>query len=199
MDEVLCQWGARILQWYNLDKETEARNKGDVWTAVRLDSISNWDMKMNLGPESEVYIRSYMRYPNFYRELDPIPGAVKAMQKLLADGHDVLVTTAIPKCAGLAYEGKKEWLRHFIPEFPLDNLIGVKRKDVIEADVLIDDGLHNIVPFFEKGRNAIVFDAPWNRNNPKEAKMTNTKRFFRCRSWEHVLSTIDWIQTQYTF
>lgn len=189
-DEVLCKWVDRILLWYNIDKRKEAQDRGEQWEDVQISDISCWDMKTNLGPASEVYIRSYMRYPNFYADLEPIPGAISGMEKLLAN-HDVLVTTAVPKCAGLAYEGKKEWLRKHIPSFPLNNLCGISRKDILDGDILFDDGLHNIIPFWKKGKDVVVMDRPWNRNFPEEKEMKLSGRFFRVSTWEEFVRLVE--------
>lgn len=193
-DEVLCQWANRILEWYNQDMRGL---RGSSWVDVTAENMASWDMKTNLGPESEIYIRSYMRASQFYQQLEPVDGAIEGMRELMQH-HDVVVTTAIPKCAGTAYEGKKEWLRNNIPEFPLDNLIGVSRKNLVIGDVLIDDGLHNIIPFVAENnrlrctRYGIVLDRPWNN---KVDEKTLPPRVFRCHNWSEILDCIKRIDT----
>lgn len=164
MDEVLAYWVRRVIQWYNIDKREESLVEGKPWTEVTLNDIKNWDVKTNLGAGSEVYIRSYMRYPNFNRELEPIEGACDGVRSLIRDGHDVIIATAVPKCAGIAYEGKKEWLREHIPELPLDNLVAISRKDILKLDVLLDDGIHNLEAALADGIIAVAMDRPWNQS-----------------------------------
>lgn len=180
-DEVLCQWGSRVLQYYNEDMRTEKRG---IWTDLTLDDIKEWDFKMSMGPGSEVYIRSYMRSVGFYENLEPCDGAIEGLKFLIAD-HDVMIATAVPKCAPMAYAGKIEWLRKNVPELSLDNMTAVKRKDWLDGDVLIDDGLHNIIPFWKKGGNVILMDRPWNRplGHDVPAKMTTSDRFWRADGW----------------
>lgn len=48
MDQVLCDWVQRVLEWYNEDKGT----------SFTKDDISSWEMKMNLGPGSEDFLLS---------------------------------------------------------------------------------------------------------------------------------------------
>src|SRR3954469_4046488 len=118
-DQVICQWVERILQWWNEDKKD---NK-------TLADIKSWDMKMNLGAHSEDFIRSCMRYPEFYRDLDPVPGAIEGARTLIDRGLDVCIVSAVPKAAWIAYAGKLEWLIMTIPFFYLQNFIACQRKD----------------------------------------------------------------------
>jgi 5'(3')-deoxyribonucleotidase len=153
-DQVICDWVGRILEWYNEDKKTSF-TKAD---------ITSWDVKMNLGEHSEDFLRSCMRYPEFYRDLEPVEGAIYGMRRLIDLGHDVVIATAIPKCAGIAYHGKLEWIRRNMPFFDLNNFVAIQRKYLLDADVLFDDGLHNIVPWAKKGwpHHAVILDCPWN-------------------------------------
>lgn len=191
-DEILCRWADRILEWYNQDMRGL---RGKAWKDVTLEDISCWDVKTNLGPESEIYIRSYMRASQFYQNLEPVEGAIEGIRELMKS-HDVVVTTAIPKCAGMAYEGKKEWLRNHIPEFPLNNLIGISRKDLVCGDVIIDDALHNVLPFVKDNyklrnpRYAILLDRPWNKMADKDLPAN----VFRCFSWSEIIDTVKHIE-----
>jgi 5'-nucleotidase len=163
-DEVLAEWGTRILEWYNKDKAIEAKEQGLPPPRVfTLEDMKHWELKLNLGPGSEVYLRNYMRYPNFYQDLEPVPGAIDGMKALMDMGHEVKIVTSIPKCAGLAYEGKLQWLREHMPFFPLKKFYAVSEKTEVRGDILLDDGIHNLFPFRDDGRLAVAFDRPWNQ------------------------------------
>lgn len=185
MDEVLCQWVGRILEWYNEDK-------GTSWTR---DEITSWDVQKNLGPESSDFIRSSMRYPEFYRDLLPVEGALYGMRTLHDLGHDVVIATAVPKCAGSAYAGKLEWLRRNLPWFPLKNFVGIQRKELLAGDVLVDDGLHNIEAFAKTGRSTIVFDAPWNRVLTDDLIAYDP---FRAKHWNQILARVEHLSRKET-
>lgn len=181
-DQVICDWLQRILQWYNEDKKT-SYTKND---------IEGWGVTMNLGPHSEDFLRSAMRYPELYRDLDPIECAIPSVKKLIADGHDVLIATAVPKCAGIAYHGKLEWLRRNMPFFPLNNFIAIHRKDLIDGDILLDDGLHNIAPWImKKNRIGVIFDNPWNKDESKLPKPDNGSKLYRIGHWNEFLTLVD--------
>lgn len=153
MDEVICKWVERILEWYNQDHET----------SFTKEDIKNWDVTTDLPPDGKYFLRACMRYPEFYRDLDPVEGSIDGIQKLLQDGFDVVIATATPRSAGIAYHGKLEWLRRNMPFFDLKSLVSISRKDLLNGDVLLDDGPHNIIPWCKSGKIGVVFDHPWNR------------------------------------
>ncbi|MHB8407774.1 MAG: 5' nucleotidase, NT5C type [Acidiferrobacterales bacterium] len=171
MDQVICKWLERILEYYNYDKKTN----------VQLEDVKSWNVVDTLGPNSEDFIRSCMRYPELYRDLDPVEGAIEGIKKLQEQGHDVIIATAVPKSAGIAYHGKLEWIRRNMPFFSLNNFVAIQRKDLLQGDILLDDGAHNIRPFRAAGRRAIVFDRPWNRDEPGE----------RVKTWEEFVKLVE--------
>lgn len=178
-DQVICDWMQRILEWYNEDKKTAFTKK----------DIKAWNVVMNLGEHSEDFLRSAMRYPELYRDLDAIEGAIKGIKKLIDDGHDVIIATAVPKCAGIAYHGKLEWIRRNMPFFPLNNFVAIQRKDLLMGDVLLDDGIHNLVPFAKTGKMTVVFDCPWNEGFEGATR--------RVKHWNEFLSFIDEVKGQF--
>lgn len=172
MDQVICKWLERILEWYNHDKKTN----------MSLEDVKSWNVVDTLGPNSEDFIRSCMRYPELYRDLDPVEGAIEGIKLLQEKGHEVIIATAVPKSAGIAYHGKLEWIRRNMPFFSLNNFVAIQRKDLLQGDVLLDDGMHNIIPFRKSGRTAVVFDRPWNRND------VGGERVY---SWQQFIALVD--------
>lgn len=170
-DQVICQWVERILQWYNEDKGT----------SFTRDDITTWNMKMNLGPHSEDFLRSCMRYPELYRDLDPVEGALYGMKRLHDLKHEVIIATAVPRCAGIAYHGKLEWIRRNMPWFDLNNFIAIQRKELLSGDLILDDGPHNIEAWNKQGRTTVVFDAPWNRD---------CQSTYRIKHWNEFINLI---------
>jgi 5'(3')-deoxyribonucleotidase len=152
MDEVLCDWSGRILQMFNWDR-------GSSFTR---EDISSWEFDRVL-PNSRDFIDGCMRQPGFYEDLEPIPGAVDGMRSLVEGGHDVVIATRVPKRATSAYGGKVRWIREHMPFFDIDNLIVLKRKELIDGDVLFDDSLDNIRNFVRgRLRQGVLMARPWN-------------------------------------
>ncbi len=188
-DEIICQWVARITQYYNEDHGT----------SYTLDDVTNWDVTTNFGPGSEGAIRSYMRYIELYRDLEPVEGAIPGMKKLIDAGHDVYIVTSVPKCAGISYHGKLEWLRRNTPFFNLNKFCAFHTKWMVAGDILFDDGLHNIMPWVKTGRPAVILDKPWNRDMAGAIKkhgveQQHMRNVHRVNHWNQFLALVEKLQ-----
>jgi 5'(3')-deoxyribonucleotidase len=80
MDDVQCRFVQRILEWFNKDKGTN----------LKVSDIKTWELTGELAAavglppeEGNVYLRMYMRYPSFFQDLAPMPGAIKGMERLI--------------------------------------------------------------------------------------------------------------------
>lgn len=174
-DQVICKWVERVLEWYNEDHGTK----------FTVDDVENyWALETILGPQGKPFIRSCMRWPEFYTRLDAVPGAIAGIMTLMAKGHEVRIVSAVPKSAGIAYHGKCQWIRDNMPFFNLDCFYAVHKKDEVVGDILLDDGPHNIDAFKKKGI-AVVFDCPWNRK---------TEGQYRVKNWKEFLELVDKLQ-----
>lgn len=175
MDGVLCDFAGRILEWYNHDNGTHLTKEQNL----------DWEMEHMLGPGGKDFIRSCMRWPEFFTRLDPIPGAVEGMHDLLRTGHDVVIVTSIPSSAGIAFAGKQQWIRDHIPDFKLKNFVGATRKELVRGNVLLDDAPHNIEAFMAENREnmGVVFDAPYNWKMAVEPTR-------RVRDWNEFLAYV---------
>jgi 5'(3')-deoxyribonucleotidase len=150
-------------------KEVLARWNELNGTAFTHDQIDMWHMEEVLGEDrygisASVYIDRWMCEPDFFEFLEPIPGAVAGFNRLMELG-EVVVASTISTAAEHCYDGKRAWLRRYLPHWPIKNFIALHRKELLDADCLIDDGTHNIQAWLDAGKqNAILYDAPYNRN-----------------------------------
>lgn len=155
-DEVLAQFTTRILQWWNEDHKTD----------FKIDDIKEYWLEKTLGQRSAYFIKSCMREPSFFANLDPIHGALEGMKQLHDDGHEVIIASKVPLNAGIGFYGKVEWIRKNLPWFDLNNFVGVQRKTLLKGDVLLDDSPNNVKLFQDTGRQVVIFNRPWNQNIP---------------------------------
>ena len=176
MDEVLAQFVAKVLRrWNALSGKNFTREDITSW---RMEEVLGVDA---LGRTAEGLIDEWLAEDGFFEDLEPVPGAIEGFNSLRAAGHDVVIATSVPEVAVHSYTGKRRWLRKHFPDFSMKNFIAISRKDLIEGDILIDDGAHNIEDWTYAGKEgAIVFDAPWNRDiRPDEA--------IRVSSWREIV------------
>lgn len=80
---------------------------------------------------------------------------------IMHEEHDVLiVTSAYPETV----LEKWQWLQKYLPFIPHSNFCSMSRKDLIQADLLIDDAIHNVTKWVAKGRPALVPLHHWNQD-----------------------------------
>ena len=126
---------------------------------VRLSDITGWDMRQ-FFPQ--------LRYDELYGALfddalwsrvKPKRGAQEYVRRLIDDGHQVFVVTAShPKT--IASKMEKVLFRYF-PYRTWDNVIVTSKKQMIQGDVLVDDGPHNLAG---GAYHKILMDAPHNQD-----------------------------------
>lgn len=144
------------------------------------DEITSWEIDFH-EDGFPLTLKNFYNDPILYDKVRPVKGALRAVYELLDRGHRVVYATA---CMSQTRGKKQEWLhkheflgKHIRKDWWMD-YIEVADKSLVRADVLIDDGYHNILGFNGLG---ILWDRPWNRNvHPN----------FRADSWEKVLGYI---------
>lgn len=153
-DEILCYWSARVLElWNKAHPDKQVAN------------VSTWDTNGFLGhPEAMYFSRAQMLKPEFWANLEPVPGATMGMKQLLEDGHDVMIATQVlPDVGGPAYDGKLQWIRKHMPFFPIDHFYAVRHKSNLKADILFDDAPHQLQAFQKAGGLAVAMHYEWNK------------------------------------
>lgn len=114
---------------------------------VHISQIKSWDMSKHV--KNPVKLMSIFRQPGFFRYLDPIPGALAGLKKIMNDGHDVLIATHA--CTPHAASEKIDWFSRYASFIPSNKIWIGADKHELRGDVLIDDGAHNA----EKQRQAV--------------------------------------------
>lgn len=109
-----------------------------------------------------------MNIHKFYRDLDVIPESQRVLKELSKDYEIIVVTDPYTR---MSFKSKHDWLLEHFPFIPARNHVYTGNKGVIQADYLIDDGVHNLEVF--KG-TPILFNAPYNRKENK---------FYRVNGW----------------
>ena len=134
-DQVLAQFVKKWLDTYNeryddnLTEEEFAGTFGGVHEVVK--------------PEVGKKIYDLMKEPGFFADLDIVPGAQKAIEKLM-EVAEVYIVTAY-SADGESAKGKVQWFeKHFPKIVEEERLILCKPKFLVYGDVLIDDSMENL-------------------------------------------------------
>lgn len=122
--------------------------------------------------------------PGFFESMDPVPGALEGVDRLLRMGHDVRICSkpleAHPRCA----EEKRAWVRRYLGAWWEQRAIITPRKSDYSADALIDDRPDLRDYMRRRGEPEpvwahVLFAQPWNADS--------TSQDFRMVNWSDFL------------
>jgi 5'-nucleotidase len=132
--------------------------------------------------EYSAEIRDIQSREGFILGLPPVPGALEALQGMLAAGHDVRICTSpltrFTHCVGEKFQWAHD---HLGPQW-VGRVVLTKDKTLVRGDVLIDDKPEvtgALVPVWEH----LVFEAPYNA--------TAKGRRINWGNWQQVLAEVD--------
>ena len=134
----------------------------DKAIGVLLPGISMGDGE-DYEKRSKMVDEAVAKHPTIFEELEPIEGALEAIE-ILKNKFDIYFLST-PMCKiPESYMGKRKWIQTYIGEWAEKRLILTHRKDLCIGDVLIDDRTKNGADAF-KGM-FILFGSPtylnWN-------------------------------------
>ena len=96
--------------------------------------------------------------PDFWAELDPIPGALGAIHAL-SSRHDVVIATARPASS---VDQTRRWYKHWgLGHLPI---VFCADKAAADALVYVDDSPDVLADLAKAGHPAIRYRQPWNTN-----------------------------------
>lgn len=145
--------------------------------------ITDWDLSKFVKPEFKDTIYKIIENPHIYNNIKPIDGVLDGYNYLKnkkdKNGnpvYDILFATYSTKgCAGRKYE----WLLENDFEVNHHDYIEIYRKDLLDADIMVDDNFNNV----SKARGiGILFSQPWNEQYDW---------FPRANNWDDVIKIIE--------
>jgi 5'-nucleotidase len=150
VDEVCAQLLREWIMRYNARYED----------TLTLDQVTEWDVSKCVKAECGMKVFDILHDPNLYDYIPPYPDAVKAINFARDRGHRVVFVTSCPKGS---MDQKLTWLEKwgFLPSDVRTqrDFIAAHDKSLIQADVLIDDAMHNVDAW---PRVAILINRPHN-------------------------------------
>lgn len=173
-DGVIASWGAGYGRSLDRYGEPAAR-------IPRHADQRTFNLHEGRTPEESAIIDAVMVEPEFYANLDPIPGAMQALKAMLKAGHDVRIVTSPwvsnPTCAS----DKLNWIvRHYGFHWGARVIITAD-KTLVRGDYLIDDKPEvtgSQTPTWEH----IYFTQPYNEHLEGRRRITNWDE------WESILA-----------
>ena len=161
-DWVLAKLTKKWLEYYNAIFDDN----------LKAEDLKSWAIKDYVKPEAKNFILKILDIPGFYRDLEVTKDSQRVLKMLQEQGHELFIVT--DPFTKMSMQSKHEWLQENFPFIKKENYVFTSRKDLLDLDVLIDDGVHNCESF--KGMS-LLFDTPYN---------TEQTGFFKVKNWVHI-------------
>jgi 5'(3')-deoxyribonucleotidase len=131
----------------------------DPNSTVTYNTWEKWAVKDNLPKIKNDYQFFYKYAKELFLDAPIYPGTKEALMKLRKQGHYIAIVTHQLK--NLEHY-TAQWVNKHKLQY--DSLHFTKDKAKVDIDFLVDDNPINLNRVFEKFRNPICFEQPWNSN-----------------------------------
>lgn len=153
---------------------------------VELEDITSWDIEKSFNMLSSKEIYEPLNSPEFWFTVEEKPDASKYIKLIKEQGHNFYVcTSSYYKFLQFKFDN---CLFRLFPFLSHHDIITTYHKNMINCDILIDDGVHNI----EGNHIGLLFDMPHNRSFDN----TLSNNIERITTWEQAYNMITKISKQ---
>lgn len=176
LDGVCYEWERTVRYMLREYRGTQTVGPSQHWDDIQQQvSYGDWQWLWSEGVRLGLF-----RYGHMWK------GARRGLQALHDRGHDLVVVTHRPESAVV---DTAEWVAYHFRDIPLRGLnilSSGQPKTSVGWDLLVDDKPSNVREAHRAGREAILFDQPWNQE---------TVAGYRARGWKDVVEWIDEIDS----
>ena len=156
MDDTLVDTVFRWVEWLN----------NHYGLNVKYEDLKVWEIQIAFPSLTLDQIRAPLMQESFWMRVQPKEGAVEYLKKLIDDGHEIYICSASHPYT-INAKIKYCLFKHF-DYLQTEQLIFTYRKQFINADFCIDDGIHNLVDASYRG---ILITTPYNTSiNEKDCE-----------------------------
>lgn len=126
---------------------------------VSPEKITDWDISRFFSDLTSEEIFSPLLSEDFWETVTPKPDAVKYLSALHSEGFNLFLCSATDyRVVRTKYE---KIISKYFPFISWDKVIICAKKQMVKADVLVDDGFHNLIGGdYEK----LLMSAPHNKH-----------------------------------
>ena len=149
-------------------------------TSVDYTQITQWDISKFFPNLTKEQVYEPLHNPHLWEYVQPKDGAVEYVKKLIDDGYNVyLCTTTDYRNVKPKFESVIQ--KHF-PYISWNQVIVIDKKQMVKADALIDDGVHNLaggdyIKILVSAPHNMAFNAPENG-------------MYRVNNWKEIYSLV---------
>jgi 5'-nucleotidase len=155
------------------------REAGSLPPQTVMDAYSEWGLSFE---EFETAHRAAVTEDRIFRHMEPLPGVSEALWRLSDAGVWIRIITH-RLLFNWAHESSAADTAYWLDanRIPYRDLCFIGDKPNVGADMYVDDSPRNIAALRDAGKDAIVFDQPYNRSLPGP----------RARSWDDVVAYVE--------
>ena len=163
-----------LVEWIHILNERYGRY-------VVLEDAKDWDLTKAYPGLTKTQVYAPLYTDELWKNVKPKWDAIYYLKRLQEDGHDIYITTS--SNFNTINVKVSSIIERYFSFISWEHVIVASRKQMIRGDVMIDDGVHNLV-----GGDyvKILVDAPYNRSfNEKECGM------HRAKNWAEIYELIN--------
>ena len=175
VDNALCNTTECVLDYIN---------EWLAGTDLKIKDLKSYWIEDALPERYKWVVPLAFQQSEMWKNVKMIDGAAAAIEKLYNEGYEVYFATAT---TAENFRKKLSFLERNLPFFPKgyikQNSISIKKKQLLNVDVLVDDYLGHLT-----GRRryiSLCYDYPWNRDYKE-----NGDTFIRVYNWDDIYKEI---------
>lgn len=134
----------------------------------------------NYPEEHHTSLLDVMEHPELYADLEPMDGAVVAMNEMLYEGLDVAICSSPYLQNTMCASAKLDWVLKHLGEHWGDRIVITRDKTRVQGTILVDDKA-TIRGMQKPTWQHVIFDAPYNR------EVTDRVRLNHWSNWRETL------------
>lgn len=169
LDSTIYDLWTPWLEWYNRHYNDNLQKK----------DIDRWQCDEIVKPECGKKIYSFLNKKNMFTSLNPYPWALESIHKVHTWGIKQVFCSTVVGTTG-AKEKQEAIIRDF-PYLGKESLVLVGHdKSLVNGNVLVDDGPHNLEAFKKDGRLTVLANldnAPYCKFKEADDVLTNWKEY----------------------
>ena len=171
----------------NLTEKTLELYNAQSGKSIQMSDITSYNFYDCLNKADADGIIKLFKKKELWDILTPIEGSREGLQKLIDTEHRVYIVTAT---APENFLWKIQFIRKYFPFFNTDNVIRMMDKSLFKCDIMIEDSYEQLIK--NKLCHKVIFDYPWNRDEPKDW----VHGTYRCKNWSEIVEAVNQIQDE---
>lgn len=173
-----------------VDMDDTIENLLDAWVSwlnkkyslmVKRKDITDWNIDIFFPSLTSTQVFDVLFEPGFWKTVKPKKDAIKYLQKLHDEGFNIILCTA--SHYSTVKEKFEDALLPYFSFFDSNHIIITNQKTLLKANVLIDDGIHNL----KKGNyKKILYTTTVNQSYDAEKH-----GMIRVHNWKEIYSIVE--------